>query len=588
MSNNNEKQTGLQRTERLLRQRKKVLAMPAEEALDVIINSPDALPLVHSFTEEDFFFLVNDIGLDDALPLLSMASSKQWEHIIDLDIWERDRMNFRPVLKWFDFFLRADPGRLVGWLKDEKTEFLEFCLFKNINIRIREHDEDPSDFHEDYFTFDDTYYMRFIDDPSHPLSDDPVDQQRRAVLTKILNGLAESDHIKFQKILHEITSIIPAETEEEMYRLRNVRMAEKGFLPFDEAVGIYQPLSAREKTAQNRERTATDKDEAPFLSVSLYPEIMLTPDNLFAQSLIEFDSDPFFLEIQAEFAALCNQIIAADQKVIQERIQLNDIVRKACGYIGVALEHLSGEPGMSDPSVLASWVRKYSLVYLFRTGYGLAVKLKQQAEKWRDKSWFKQRDLPLSFWGEEGLGVLGGLMIKRPLFFDNYETGMLYREFASLADMARAENTLSEVMALDTLFSQIAIDPVLFPDHFLTHKNFLLTLWARHYQHLPRELAPISLEAFTSFFEVLFNRKGATDPVGSEEGGNRGKTGTIGDAMKASFLKWLSTETGLSNFQMTQELGQTFENLFTDIETEYGRVLAKDIEPRYVTLFLLQ
>ena len=204
MSNNNEKQTSLQRTERLLRQRKKVLAMPAEEALDVIINSPDALPLVHSFTEEDFFFLVNDIGLDDALPLLSMASSKQWEHIIDLDIWERDRMNFRPVLKWFDFFLRADPGRLVGWLKDEKTEFLEFCLFKNINIRIREHDEDPSDFHEDYFTFDDTYYMRFIDDPSHPLSDDPVDQQRRAVLTKILNGLAESDHIKFQKILHAL------------------------------------------------------------------------------------------------------------------------------------------------------------------------------------------------------------------------------------------------------------------------------------------------------------------------------------------------------------------------------------------------
>jgi len=587
MSNNNKAETDLRRAEKLLLRRKEILTMPADMALDAIIDSPESLPLVHSFSEEDFFFLVNDIGLDDALPLLSLASLKQWEYIVDLDIWERDRMNLRPVLKWFDLFLKADPGRLLAWLRDEKTEFLEFCLFKNIDIRIREHDEDPSDFGEDYFTFDDVYYIRFVDDPLNLLADDPVDKQRRTVLKTILSGLAEVDHITFQKILYEVTSVIPAETEEEMYRLRNVRMAEKGFLPFDEAVGIYQPLSEGEKTAQKIEKSGMDRETAPFSAVSLYPEIMLTPDNMFAQSLTAIDSDHLFLEVQAEFAALCNQIIAADQKVIQERQQLNDIVRKACGYIGIALEQLSGKPNRSDPAVLASWVRKYSLVHLFRTGYSLAVKLKRQAEKWRDQSWFKQKDLPLSFWGEEGLGVLGGLMIKRPLFFDNYESGELYREFASLSDIVQTETTLSDVIALDTLFSQISIDPVPMPDYFLTYKNYMLTLWARHHQALSRELAPIPRNAFILFFQALIDRQKGTSSAGAGAGGDLEKNGFVGDAMKASFLKWLSSETDRSDLELAETLGQNFENLFNEIETEYGSVLAKDIEPKYVHLFIL-
>ena len=54
--------------------------------------------------------------------------------------------------------------------------------------------------------------------------------------------------------------MIPAESEEEQFRLRNVRLGEKGFLPFHEAVGIYQPLrpeklpSARKKVLRERFR----------------------------------------------------------------------------------------------------------------------------------------------------------------------------------------------------------------------------------------------------------------------------------------------------------------------------------------------
>jgi len=57
--------------------------------------------------------------------------------------------------------------------------------------------------------------------------------------------------------------------------------------------------------------------------------------------------------------------------------------------------------------------------------------------------------------------------------------------------------------------------------------------------------------------------------------------------MKTAFLNWLSVETGLKDFEITDRLGQTFEDLFNEIESEYGQVAAAEIDPRFVHLFLL-
>jgi hypothetical protein len=47
-------------------------------------------------------------------------------------------------------------------------------------------------------------------------------------------------------------------------------------------------------------------------------------------------------------------------------------------------------------------------------------------------------------------------------------------------------------------------------------------------------------------------------------------------------------DTGLKDFEITQRLGRTFEDLFTEIESELGRVVAQDLDPRYIQMFLLE
>ena len=77
----------------LNKQRKTILSLPAEKALDRIFDSPQPTAIVHSFLEEDFYFFINDIGVEDSLQLLSLASDKQREYIFDIEAWEKDRIS---------------------------------------------------------------------------------------------------------------------------------------------------------------------------------------------------------------------------------------------------------------------------------------------------------------------------------------------------------------------------------------------------------------------------------------------------------------------------------------------------------------
>ena len=560
-------------------QRKEILSLPADRALDYILDAPNPSAIVHSFPEEDLYFLVHDIGLENSLPLLSLASGKQWEYMLDIEVWEKDRIEIRSVTKWLDLLFRADPNRFIKWFLNKKLEFIEFYLFKNIEVIIREHDQDPSDLGKDLFTLDDTFYIRFADYPFKAKSDGKFQEIRNKFLTNFIHRLAAYDLITYQNVLFESSSIIPAESEEEDYRLRNVRLAEKGFLPFDEAIGIYQSLRPQDIEKAGKKYTLVVSDQNLHLPVPVYTVGMLQEDNLFTDALQTINAEDILLQIQSEFAGLANQIIAADQKNIRNRDELRNVVKKACGYISIGLERLIGADKALDVNQSAALIQKYMLSHIFRVGYSLCLELKWRAEKWRSKSWFAKNGLPMSFWDEEWLGVLGGLLIKKPLFYDNYKTtSSLYREFSSIEDIRKAEKVLNEIIAFDELLSLMTIKFETTGDRAITYKNLILTLWARNYLGLSEELAPLSLDELKTFFEDLL-----IIPQKSKKNNQR-KTGIL---IKESFLNWLSEKTGLNIYEITQRLGQTLENLFNAVESEYGAVAKKDLDPRYIYLFLV-
>ncbi len=570
----------------LLEQRRRLLSMPAEKALDAILESPDALPLVHSFSGEDFYFLIHDIGLDDALPLLSMASSSQWEYILDVEGWQRDKIVLNSTLKWFDLLLKADADRFIQWVQKEKLELFEFCLFKTIEIRVREHDEDPGVFGDDFVSLDGIFYFRLID---RSLDDSPEADllpEKEEILLSLLKKLADADHVVYQKILFEFANILPAETEEEIYRLRNVRMAENGFLPFEEAIGIYQPLQKATEISMQKRMTRLGASPKSTIPLSLYPVSVLSGEDLFSRTMNQIDARGLFSALESEFAVLCNTIIAADQKTIRERVELAGIVTKACGYISIGLQKLSGNMEKPHMESLISLISEYPLSHIFKTGYGLVLELKWRTDRWLKKSWFQKNGLSLGFWGEEWLGILGGLLLKKPLYFDNYETGKMYREHTSMTDIQKTEEAVSGVIRFDTLLSVLNISFEPLSSYFITYKNMLLTLWARVQLGLDSRLLPIELALFRVFFQTIFEESAENQEKGTQMGEPLKKQ--ITTHAKTTFVNWISAKTGWMDTEITNRYGSFFDKLFQEIENEYGSVSAKDLDPRYVRLFLLQ
>lgn len=728
-----------------------ILAMSSEKALDAILDSPFPATLVQSFPDQDLHFLMHHIGEEDFLPVLSIASSQQWEYILDVEVWNNDRLDIAQATRNISLLYKADPQRFIRWAVKEKTEFFEYYLFRNMEIRIREHDEDPSDFGDDFSTIDSVLYFRFLKtsgngddsvsvseeifnsestqatmisdtgygvisgtqedlDSQDENSDNMSPETTETVITDILNTLADMDISVFQGVLLETTSVIPAEIEEEEFRLKNVRLAEKGFLPAHEAVAVYQPL----KVAHLKERPGIFF-KTPFLGSDIplpprYPSLILKKqsddsrssvsqtslvsrypsvtdrdrDSVFVSALDLLDKDEnIALNIQSEFAFLVNSLVSADKITVRSREMLEKIVENACSYLSLGIEMIHYEllgsdtmPGDKKESLFAreydfgsqtnsiatqnadpankkeafragtedvisgsgypdltseqgaAILRKYAIKDIFRIGSGAGMSLKESVKRWRSQSYIVKQGLSLTFLGENWLGVVGGLLLDRPLFFDNYASGVLYRPFESLEDIELTQNALLSIDQIDKMLEKLNPDATALSQKFLTWKAVFLTLWIRTRMGLDRHpyedrsvgnnlkesasgsssVYDIPLARFKPFFIQLLGL--------DLEHKKAGTTGKINKIIRSDFFSWLSESGVVADSMINSDIGQhkvceirdekdsdvnscvqgnalsdtarkIFDELFDELEEEYGSISPEDIDPELISHFIL-
>jgi hypothetical protein len=576
--NDNAKPVQVLKSERekaLAMERRKILSMSPEKALDAIAEHPYPVTLVQSMAEEELYFLVHHVGPEDALPILGLASNSQWEYLIDLEGWSRDRMASHSMTQWLQRLLQADNDRFTHWITKEKVEDFVFYLHHNVELHIREYDQDPGEIDEGFSSEDQTYYVRLR---PYPEAQKPFQEERDLFLKDLLRRVSVFDYTLYRDLLLEASAIIPAEAEEQLYRLRNARLAEKGILPLEEAVGVYQPLQAGDLTGRPKPPTFGGRN------VDTYPLPIQSgpsgePAGHFGRALAQIHDEATLQRLQAEFAALCNQIISADQLKVRDRETLARVVQKAGDYISLGLEKIQSESGPERPYAGPGLLQTQFLADLFRVGYGCALALKWRANKWRHTAWFAAQGLPLGFWGEQWLGLLGGLLLKKPLCYNHERTGPHYREFASLADITRTQAELDAIIAFDDLLGLMALETApIQSGGFLTYQSLILTLWADHELGISGEAGPtpvpLSLEQFQRFFDTLWR---------TEHRPRR-----IGDAMRERFLNWLAQRSGLATYEIAERMAPALQQLFSTVEQELGEVDASALDPRYIQLFLLR
>ncbi|MCP3942015.1 MAG: hypothetical protein GY710_11095 [Desulfobacteraceae bacterium] len=569
-----------QRAIKLETQRKKILTNESEKALDMVLEAPSPATLVQSFPDQDLYFLMHKIGGQDFLPILAMATSAQWEYILDVEVWDDDRLDIHTMTQAFDLLFQADPKRLLRWIIKEKPDYFEFYLFKNMTIFIREHDEwIPEDF-DDYITLDDKFYFRFPHktDPDTPANeqedtDKVLTQLAPELIEKMLKALAEMDLSVYHGLLMETCAVISSETEEEQFRLKTLRLAEKGFLPTHEAIGIYQPTnfnSLRKRPANLRSRQTFDPNFP--LPPQMFTQF-IEGDNLFVKALELLDPD-FIFQLQSEIAALSNKIISADRVKIKNPESIKKIIQKATAYLSLGLEIIL--KGEAKVELARDIIMEYFLEDIFRTGSKAGIQLKTKAKNWYKTSFIKEKKLPLSFLSEEYLGVIGGLLLDRPMFYDNYQEGELYRHFKSLTDINSTTTTLNQIIHLDKILGKLPLDINSFTHGVLTYKSLILTLWARNRLGLDSgsecSLNPIAPQVFKPFFADLFS----SDTPGKI------------DTLKGRDLTlWAAEAIDSSEDELSKPFLAVLSNLIQEIEEEYCTINSDHMDSRFIPHFLL-
>lgn len=621
--------------------RAQVLAKTPEKALDAILGSSFPASLVQSFPDQDLHFLMHHIGVDDFLPVLSLATSQQWEYLLDVEAWQHDRLDMIHLTRSLALLFKADPQRLLRWIITEKPDFLEYYFYRNLEIGIRKNDDDPLDFGEGFETFDNYFYFRFFQPPSNtsleeagqsdlscgdeaeesdPFHDADTDmtgeikknaQVAEALISDMLKTLAGMDLSVYHAVMLETTSVIPAETEEEQFRQKSVRLAEKGFLPYHDAVAIYQPLYP----ADLKERPDFYLKKSPYAEAFPMPPQFhfstVLKKNLFVSCLAQVEED-VAVNLQAEFAFLVNSVISTEKRLVRSLQDLEKSVEKSSCYLSIGLEvihsHLHGlahgiihgGAGLSGVTQEegAALIRRYALKDIFRVGSGAGLALKRRMEQWYPRSWMVENSLNLTFLGEKWLGITGGIMLDRPLYFDNYETGVLYRPFTSLKEIEETSGELDAIVLMDGILKKLKPDPAYLCRSFLTWDALFLTLWAKQCMGLDNIPAPVPLKPFKLFFEQLFSHEERVegDANWKKRGESeifQGKTGQgrISELVRQDFFTWLEGEKNIEKeelYSLNSTVRTLFQGLFDELECEYGNVASQDIDPELIRHFILE
>ncbi len=571
---------------KLQKMRRDILVSEGSKALDMILEAPSPTTLIQSFPDQDLYYLMHKVGVHDFIPVLAQAASSQWEYILDVDVWDDDRLNTHMMTQVFSLLFKADPQRLLRWTIKEKPDFIEYYLSQKMRVFIREHDELPPEDFDDYITLDDKFYFRFPDSPSVADEDPegellPQDAPREAgllddapeLIEQMLKSLATMDLSVLHGLLLETLSLLPAEAEEEQFRLKNIRLAEKGFLPTHEAVGIYQPIAGKNLTPRP---AITREPHTPNSDIPMPPMFFtqfLIGDNLFAKALEQINAQGGIPGLDSELAALINKIISADRIKIRNRESIEKPLEKTMSTLSLGLEVLM-DGSKACVETAGNLIKKYFLEDIFRTGAREGAKLQTMTRKWYEKSFIGAKKLPLSFLGEAYLGIIGGLMVQRPMFFADYADKVLYRNFAGLSDIRATRRQLDEIICLDNFLNGLDVNIATFTFGVLTYKSMILTLWVRDRMGLnkskPLSLAPIEISEFKNFFAQLF-----------------GPEGTIGDTQAKDLGLWAAQASGVHEADLPTALQGILYRLLRELESEYGHVRTQDLDPRFMPMFLL-
>ncbi len=346
------------------------LAEPRGRArVDALLARPDAADAVAALAPGALHELVTAVGLADAGELLALATPAQIQGCLDLEVWDRDRVELAQARPWVAALIELGFEKVGEVWAGLDAEWRALYLQGHTVIYDLTGGEDPDhdiDYVEDpdappvWFTPDGAFAVRMLH------GEDPA-----RLTMALLDDLYRADLALARHTLLAARSEPTAELEEQSYRWRAGRLADQGYVDFYDALGLFAPLTVAQYAAEpTAPAAALDADAAPLPAV--IAEALIGKSFLArAWDRATADAPAVHERLQQALVTLVNTMLAATRVRPGDGAGLGAAASYATATVSLGLESVA----KGDLARAAALLPDASLARLHRVGYTATARL---------------------------------------------------------------------------------------------------------------------------------------------------------------------------------------------------------------------
>jgi hypothetical protein len=414
-----------------------------------LLAAADRADEVATLEPLEAYYVVKEIGLDQALPILQELNHDQLQAGIDLDCWSHYDFRADSFDKWLAAFALAGPEALANAFLS--LDYVVQLLFLAQTVTVYDPDtdqipqEDKTAGKSRAMTPDGIYLLELkavIPLKIHPFT--------------LLDALYQYDPTVTHQILSDIRVDLPTQIEEEALRFRSSRMQDLGFVTPDEASILF----SRPKIHQPMARPRKPMDSASTLVPSVYAA-PLSKNSLLQQALSLITDQERLSMFEQEIVWAINSAIIAYGEKKQDIDQITNIAERVRDTISLGLESLLTQ---QDPDCLlddntaavkaSELLDIWCITDLFRHGFSATMSLQREVHQAlgdpRFQTWYNLPETEQSDEPEDRLerAFVAALLGRHPLRsgFD-LEKAEQTGAFANLADINVAHFRLKRLIA---------------------------------------------------------------------------------------------------------------------------------------------
>lgn len=426
--------------------------VPATERIDAILSHPQAQALVAVLDPQFVYGLIQEAGRNDALDLIAIASPEQLQNFVDFDTWTRDEIELVEFTEWMSLFLQCDDAEFAQLYRTLDQEL--FVLWFREAVAVYEWEAD----------------LELLDLIEDPVYTSPCGQfamvipQENAFGPEIrlfIERLYQMDVEEALTLMSEARWALSIELQEELYQLRNGRLSEAGYVPYDEAMAIFAKLDPIGWTQKQREwLRAAPPVEGALPAGQLTP---LEPQALAVQEALNHADRPFFATTLATLTPALGADVASEvlsstmtqMRAVAQRVlvaeggkpgdpdAINIASERTIDTLSLALEFLSE----GDITLSAQALAQIPLRDLHRLGHSVTTQLQQQLRAIAQRGNLTLTEQPFSLLEDQDATLCEGLLQRRPVMEASTQ-----RRFRSVRDIQYVAKRLGQIAFSELFF----------------------------------------------------------------------------------------------------------------------------------------